>query len=410
MREGIDRVISSPDYDVYGFNTMFRAITTEAVRGAVTGGKWFSFCTKINDAQVDIMSVMNKSGVKIGHFVKDFYPDTIYRSALYKYLLRDYMCYYEVPTVTKDTQSGYGFKSTYDKYIITSCIEVVSMWLGIPLEDARMMYGSRLDEAFIDNECDMFPYLKLTIDKDGTRKVSKPRKDLDLGKAGTRIIPMYALEEGMNILYEMYKNTCYNITFVKDGGQVRVINTTGSIDRLKEIYGDTNYVRDNFESVYDGDFFKNPNIGRGYIRVFEVGSSVYDSPLRSINYARIIAFEEAEPDLAYINIDLDSVMSVFSSSVDNAMVDTREVVKMLRVYGVGDVSKLDKVVTGYDLVKWGDEMQLLYSTVFLRQLSLFMIGNPQWFDGYTGEPRSQVSVSKDGSELEDFEFDMLGGF
>lgn len=409
MREGIDRIVGSTDYDEYGFNTMFRAITTEAVRKAVNDGKWFSFCTKINDSQIDIMSVMNNSGVKIGHFVKDFYPYTIYRSALYKYLLRDYMCYYEVPTVTKDTQSGYGYKSTYDKYIVTSCIEVVAMWLGISLEDACMTYGSRLNEAFIDNECNMFPYLKLTIDKDGTKRVSKPRKDLDLGKAGTRIIPMYALEEGMNILYKKYKDTCYNITFVKDGGQARVINTTGSIDRLKEIYGDTNYVRDNIESVYDGDFFKNPNIGRGYIRVFEVGSSIYDSPLRSINYARIIAFEEAEPDLAYINIDLDSVMSVFNS-IDNAMIDTHEVVEMLKVYGVGDTSKLDKVVTGYDLIKWGEEMQLLYSTVFLRQLSLFMIGNPQWFDGYTGEPKSQVSVSKDGSELEDFEFDLLGGF
>ena len=53
--------------------------------------------------------------------------------------------------------------------------------------------------------------------------------------------------------------------------------------------------------------------------------------------------------------------------------------------------------------KWSE---VLLSTVFLRQLSLFMIGNPQWFGGYTGEKKNVYTSTAADLEGLDFGLDM----
>ena len=47
------------------------------------------------------------------------------------------------------------------------------------------------------------------------------------------------------------------------------------------------------------------------------------------------------------------------------------------------------------LLQWAEERSLLYSTVFIRQLCLFMLSNPQWFSNFTGEPKYRFSGSED---------------
>lgn len=407
-RKGIEKHISdSKDCDLLGEVTAFRQLVSKIVKETVAKGNWFSFCKKIDDSQYDIMSFTNAKGTKIGRFVHELYPETSYRSAIYKYLLRDYLCYYEAPTVIKDRESGYGFKNSYTKNLVTSNINVIAKWLEISPEDAKMLYGSRVEGVYEDNEYDLFPYVKLYETKDGTRKVTRPRKDLDLGIGGTRVVPLFALKEGVDVLYDLAKSDTYNVEFYKDGGQKRTINTTFSLEKIRELYSDNNFISKGLQGMYDGDFLGNPTMERGYIRVFEMGSSIYDNPLRSINYARIIKFYKAEPDATYINIDLDGVLEAFVKGINNRAIKPSDIVEMLEMYQVGS-SRPKSSSTVSDLEDWAYGQKMLLSTIFLRSLALFMLGNPQWFTGYTGTPKdySSMAVSTDSQSVDD-EFDFL---
>ena len=396
-----NKLLYGDTYDLYGAESPFRSITNTMVGNIVKSGRWFSFCAKIHESQVDVMSIENNSKVSLGRMVYGScgYGESSYRTAIYKYLMRNYLCYYESPTVLYN--GGCGAKNSYEKLLVTSNVHVIARWLGISYEDAKSLYGSRVDEASEDNGCDLFPYVKLYMAKDGIRKVSKPRSDLDLGKKGTRVVPLYALETGVSLLYEKLKSGVYDVSFYKDGGQLRTISTTFDIHKIIDIYGDCDYVRSAIESWYSGDFTENSSLGRGYIRVFEVGASIYDSPLRSINYARIVKFSKGTPDLAYINVDLSSVVSKFKDDIYSSNANAKEVVDMLDVFEVGSERKLNgrNIMSLQDLESWADGQELLLSTVFLRQLSLFMTGNPQWF------PAEGTSIKNTDTDVvnEDFE-------
>lgn len=403
-RTGLSVIVDKDtNYDMLGARSLFRAYTAKLVQKTVQGGEWFTFCKKVSDAQKDIMSCKNKDGEKMGSFVAEEYPNTAYRSAIYKYLLRDFLCYYEAPTVVRSRDTN-AAKNSFNKYLITSNIFVVAHWLGISYDEANAQYGSRLDEACDDNCSDIFQYVKLYETREHVRKVSKPRKDLDLGKAGTRVVPLYALKAGVTELYKLCCDDVYDIRFMKDGGVERSMCVTFNTGIIKDIYGDCDFYREGVQGQYDGDFLANPSLERGYIRVFEVGGSRYDSPLRSVNYARITGFEKAEPDLTYINIDMGSVLDTFKEGLRTNNIDLGLFVDMLDVYDVGSnresISK--KPILSRNIELWADSQAAVLSTVFLRKLALFMIGNSQWFNGYTGEPRDSYSESLD--DFEDIDF------
>jgi len=379
-----------PGCDLFGEQTNFRFICSGMIKNLVEKGKWFAFCTRISEEQVNIMGVKNQDGVSVGSYIKDVYELSGYRTGIYKYLLKEFLCYYEVPSVIKNTDTGYGFKSSYNKYLVTSNIRVVAEWLGVTVEEADALYGSRLSEVDLDNEDETFQYVKLYETKDRIRKVTKPRKDLDLSSQGTRVTPLFALKAGVDTLYEKLKEDTYDIKFFKDGGQERVINTTFNLNILRKIYTDAGFLTNGIQGWYDGEFITNSALERGYIRIFEVGSSIYDSPLRSINYARIISLEKAEPDLAYLNVDLDSVVQTFTDTLyEISNIDVAEVVDMLDLFNVGTSRKLNNLdmTSVSDLETWSEGQVTLLSTVFKRQLALFMIGCPQWFKDYTGAPK-----------------------
>lgn len=379
--------------DELGNKTRFRKVSTNLVSNVVNQGKWFSFCARISDDQIDIMAAKDSAGEKLGHIINEEsgYEYTSYRSSIYKYLLREFLCYIEVPVTIRDRDYGKGYKQTFNKYLATSNIEVVARWLDLSVEEANSKYGYRLCNILEDNECDLFPYLKLYATKDGIHKVTTPRKDVDLGESGTRVIPLYALKAGVDILYKKLLEDTYDVVFSKDSGQIRTINTTFSTEKIMSVYTGS-IVNNHLEGVYDGDFLANSTLERGYIRVFEMGSSIYDSPLRSINYARIISFCKAEPDLTYMNIDMDCVMETFINCVyDLKQTQIDELVESLEVYDVGTERKINKMdlATANDIEMWAESQIILLSTVFLRQLALFMLCNPNWFKGYTGAPKTQ---------------------
>lgn len=402
-REGISGYVTKSNAtDLLGERTFFRQICTGLVAMTVQKGKWFSFCTRISESQVDIMRIKNEKSIPFSSFLKEYYENSGYRTGIYKYLLHEFLCYYEVPTQVHDSSSSYGFKSSYEKFLATSNISVVASWLGISVEEAQSTYGCRLDEVDLDNETDLFQYVKLYETKEGVRKVSRPRKDLDLGKKGTRVIPLFALKAGVDVLYEKLLSTTYNVTFQKDNYTQRVINTTFDVSIIKKFYTDS-YVNGAVSEWYEGDFLANPTLGRGYIRVFELGASIYDSPLRAINYARILRFEEAEPNMAFMNVDLDGVVATFKDYIlSSKNLDIKELVDMLDAFEVGSERKISGIPLASlnDIDTWVDLQYTLLSTTFSRQLATFMLANPQWFEGYTGAKK--VSTYTESSN---FEFD-----
>lgn len=409
-RSAINEMVSVPD--ILGENTKFRVLCNKFVKKIVSEGKWFGFCTRVDDSQYNIMSIKNADGDSFGSIISEEYPDLEYKPAVFRSFMRDYLCYCEKPTITKDRSGATGFRSSFDKSLVTSSLTVISKWLSISMEQTKLEYGYKFENLLDDNP--MIPYYRLYIGRDGTHKVSKPRKDLDVREKGVRICPLFALRTGVNLLYKMLCQDSYNVEFIKDGGQKRTINCTFNTKLLSSVYK-PEFIASAAESWYDGSFMLNPYMEKGYIKVFEFGGSIYDNPTRSINYARITGFEKAEPDLTFINIDIDSVVPEFIRRVENSRIiniDITDFVNTLDIFEVGSSReyggiRLNNVAS---VTQWATSQYALLSTVFARQLSLFMIGNPQWFEGYTGEPmKVSTEVATDESELslDDFDFELV---
>lgn len=380
-------VEGKPEYDLYGENTYFREATTSLVQGLVGVGKWFSFGKGL-EGQVNLLKVKNNKGVCVNDYLSDLYPETPYRAGVYKYLISEYLCYCEKPVVNMRYKTKFNSVNAYDRFLITANINVIGCWLGIGVEEAEAKYRKQLGNPKEDSCDPYFRYVKLYLTKEGQPKVSCPRTPIDLSTLDLRVYPLYALETGVETLYKMLSKGTYNVTFIKDSHQPRVINLTTNIDILKQYYPE-DYLNMYFYDSFDGDFICNPYLCRGYIKAFEVGASRFDVPTRSVSYARITSIEKAEPDLSYVNIDLSSVISSFNDYLSTQDIDLNGLVEMLSAFGVGVEEPKNPTVIG--IGTWEENQKMLLGTDFERQLAIFMLGNPQWFPNYTGSPEETVT-------------------
>lgn len=391
-RTGLSSLVGEPD--VFGVKSAFRCLVNKAVEQVVSQGKWFTFCKKISEEQVDLAAQKNNAGKTLGQFMAEEYDNSVYRIGVYKYLLRDFLCYYEAPTVVHLRDQA-GMKESYNKNLITSNLYVVAEWLGISIEEAESQYGSRLFRANYNDDDDTFQYVKLYSDKQGNHKVTKPRKDLDLSIRGSRVVPLFALKTGVDKIYEMANHDFYDVHFLKDAGSKRVVNVCFNIQKLREVYKDDGLLIDMYQSQFDGNFLGLKTLERGYIRIIEVGTNIKSNPLRSINFARIYKIEKENPDLTFLNVDLDSVVDTFKNSLLYLRgVSVEDIVESLDMFEVGTERKYGgkPIKTVSDLEGWVDTNVMLLSTPFIKQLALFMMGNPQWFNNYTGESHKPVPV------------------
>lgn len=397
-------------YDILGNICPLRIVIGNIAKSAVLDGKWFSICKGISDKQYDIMKYMGTEGNTLGSIVREQFPETSYRSAIYKTMLRDYLCYVEVPIIHRNV-GGTEPKNAFNKFLATSNIYVVAEWLRITQEEVFEKYGRRVFDCDDDNESDMYPYLKLHETKEGVRKVTIPRADIDLSKRGTRVIPVFALKDGIDLVYEMASDEVVKVSFIKDNGEERDIFTTFNDEIIHGIYGTCDFYISGIAGQYSGNFLLNDYLTRGYIRVVEVGGSKHDSPLRAINYARIVGIsEDEEPDLSCINIDLSEVLDEFINSVRKLRdSDIDEFINMLDVFDVGASREVynHKLRTQLDIEEWVNAQYLLLSTVFTRQLAIFMLGNPKWFSkipGLTGSFDEDSTASTMGNDGEENDF------
>ena len=388
--------------DEYGAKDKFRKIISAMVERVVEDSKWFGFCTRISESQIDIMKIQNDSGVSLGNMVSSIYEGNSYRTAIYKYFIRNYLCYYEVPAVKRGFDSG-SYMGSYDKMMITDNLYVVADFLGISLEEAVNKYLPRVSDSYINEESDWFPYLKLVETKEGVRKVVRPRSPLDLGKRGTRVIPLFALDVGVSYLYESAKDECVKVSFRKDGGVDRDIIFTFDVDKVRDVYGNSDFFYSGFEKCYDGDMMKNFKTSEyGYIRVIEMGGSKYDNPCRSVNFARILSVEfGAEPDLTFVNIDTESAVAEFKKSLPMTREGNERLKQKMRDAGIISDDDYERIGTKLTLEEWVDSKAIVAGTILQRSLALFTLGNPMDFPNYTGLPVEYASSGEDSFGLSD---------
>ena len=328
-----------------------------------------------------------------------YYPEATAYLAAAKYFLRDFLCYVEVPTFHTERETGLK-KASYTKFLATSNLEVANFWVGGDLAVTVSKYERSVihfdDVADDDYEV---PILKLGSNKQG-RSITRPRSYLDLDKKGTRVIPVFALKSYVDTLYSRINSEVAKVIFMKDNGTLRELDTCLSEDLLVDLYKDSSFVSGMLEYAYDGDFLGSKVIDRGYIRVPEVGSSIYDgSGIRAISYTRIAEIQYGvEPDMEFARVDLDGVVFAFSTKLSKlSLENVGRVANALVASGFDLSSMIDSEgnhkfqIDSYQLENWADLMNRVLSTTFQRNLYLFMVTNPQWFCGYTGERVSLAS-------------------
>ena len=129
-------------HDLLGEKTNFRLLSSGLVNRVASSNKWFGFATRVSDELIDIFSLENKNGEKLGHILEEALGDYDgYRNTLYRYLLHDYLCYCEIPTVIRQRDYS-GFKDSYNKSLVTANINVVAEWLGISVDEALVLASS----------------------------------------------------------------------------------------------------------------------------------------------------------------------------------------------------------------------------------------------------------------------------
>lgn len=383
--------------DELGVLNGFRKLCEIYIQNLIQEGKWFTVCHKISSKQVDLMAITNSYDVKLGRMISDVFEEGSYRTSIYKYMLMNFLCYIEVPKKSYRSDTN-DYQNTFEKILATANTGVMAKWLGVLEDDLPQKYRSRVYSIDFDDGDDNLPYVKLTENKQGVKKISCPKKDIDVSERGTRVIPLFMLKCGVDTLYSKLRDGIIKISFLKDGGQERDIFSTLNFNKLKEIYGEGGFLNDSVVMSYDGNFLENSAMSRGYIRVPEVGGSRYDTPTRSINYARIISISyDEKPDLSFIDIDLSTVVSCFEDCVVSHGSESGKIISMLEAFGIDggcwrrgdhgeDPKYLSRDVTS--LLQWVSVRKIILSTVFERDLCLFMLSNPQWFGEFTGKPVS----------------------
>lgn len=386
-------------YNELGVVNGFRHLLSSYIESIVPQGKWFTVCTRIDDSQIDLMKLENAEGFTVGQIISGYYKEAIYRTAIYRYLLGNFMCYVEYPTNKFDKGNG-KFMSSYEKMLVTSNPFVMSEWLGIEPRDLEDKYFDRVIGIDYDDDNNELPYVKLTESKQGVRRITCPRSNLDVSIRGCRIIPVFMLEAGVKALYKILEEKVVKINFLKDGGQKREMFTTVNLDKIKGLYSDSEFYGDVLERMYDGDFLNNTGLARGYLCLPEIGGSKYDDITRKISYTRIISigFNE-EPNYAFVNIDLGTVIKSFKDGVIDRNKDSEAIVEMLEAFDIDDGcfkgdNAYSRSING--LIDWCENRDMVFSTVFRRQLCLFMLGNPQWFPHFDGKPKYSYGSTNGG--------------
>lgn len=347
----------------------------------VKQGVSFGFHTK-EEGVFDFCQGELADGVTLGELISSQYPEDLYGIGINRWLINNYSCYVEVPTMRM--RNGVRMQA-YDKHIATSNIDLVVEWMDDEYDLIYSKFASRIDDVPDFEGTEETPYVKL-YQKSGEPRITRPRKNLDLTQGKMRVIPMDFLVEYTDLLVKKMKEEMVEVKFEKDNGQLRTIITTLNREILEEIYGKGDYVDTMLLESFDGNWNELSTLERGYIKVPEVGSSIYDSGTRSINFARIRSVKyDPKPDLSFVKVDINAVVGTFIDVMANHATDTEFFKQLIETMEMFNMPNEGLQPTSASLIEWAENQNLFFTSEFQRSLHQFMISNPNLFPGYTGE-------------------------
>lgn len=330
------------------------------------------------------------------------------RALFIHYLMATSICYCEVEKWK--TTNGVASK-TYDKFLCTRNPAIMGAWMGMSPAEMQAKYSRRIQVDTADLNEGVLRYVKLLSSAKGN-SISVPRTFASY--ENMRCVPLFMLYAWITGAKDVMQNNIVKFTFLKDNHTERELCTTLSEDIIRKYYKDNLFISTmlsgvDIDSNQQGGMNLSSKVHRGYIKLPELGSSIYDSTgTRSLNLARILKAEVVdEIDTTFINVSLSSVVENFKNHID--YVAQNQPTSLAEIYNklsatekfIGEESSASIVNALYSYV---DENEMLLSTSYQRQLHLFMISNPQWFTMYTGQPTKGVSASTENFGVAQFDF------
>lgn len=366
-------------------------------------------CGGLLDQTIPMIDEVAKVRNEEYHIVKKSELDDRDKRLLFiHYLLATSICYCEVEKwkITNGVAS-----KTYDKFLCTRNPAIMGAWMGMSPAEMQAKYSRRIQVDNADLNEGVLRYVKLQSSAKGN-SITVPRNFASF--ENMRCVPLFMLYAWVTGAKEVMKNNIVKFTFLKDNHTERELCTTLSEDIIRKYYTDNLFISTmlsgvDIDSNQQGGMNLSSKIHRGYIKLPELGSSIYDSSgTRSLNLARILKAEVVDDiDTTFINVSLSSVVANFKNHIDSLVVKMPTALSELynkltatETY-TGEESSASIVEALY---KYVDDNEMILSTSFQRQLHLFMIENPQWFTTYTGQPVKGVSASTENFGVAQFDF------
>lgn len=323
---------------------------------------------------------------------------SIDKALFFDYLLSESVCYVEVPKYTRKEGKP---TPTFDKFFATKNPRLMALWVNEDINLISRKYAHRCKSTSVELMDSQLRIAKLNRGKKGT-SITIPRSSLDANVV--TIVPLFCLNAFVGGFKEILETSILEFTFLKDNGTERVLASTISKDIMYDYYSDHDFVERalygvDIDSTHIGGLDISSTMGRGYIKVPELGSSRYDSTgTRSVNVARLLQIKKLEEvSREFIDVDLDSCEVAFENGVSVLTVKHPEMLpRLAELVGVQNLNgKETKVELLKSIRETVDTNCIILSTTYLRELHRLMVRNPDMFPLYTGKPLDIVSETND---------------
>lgn len=316
----------------------------------------------------------------------------------YDYLMTISICYVEIPKyVTKDGMP----MATYDKFLCTRNPAIMGAWMGADPSEMQAKYSSRITSRQVEFNINELRCVKLNHTNKGN-SITVPRTAYNAEKM--TCIPMYMLYAFVEGFKPLIQNGIVKFSYLKDNGTIRELATTLNEDILKDYYDDNIFINTmlagvDINTVQQGGMTLSSKMNRGYIKVPELGASVYDGTgVRSLNIARLLKAEKIDSvDRTFLKVDLNSVPANFNNGIDYIVKTMPDSLKDCYKALVGeefDETKCSNISVIAETCKsYVAGRSAFLSTSYHRDLHVFMVSHPEWFPLYTGKPAQQITSS-----------------
>lgn len=314
---------------------------------------------------------------------------------VYDYFLSISICYVEVPKWV--TKNGVPQKS-YDKFFCTRNPAVMAAWMGAEPNEMQAKYTSRIRLNQYDFDNSEIRFVRMNSSAKGN-SISVPRSVFKT--ADMRCIPLYMLYGWIEGMKGHLETEIVKFTYTKDNGSLRELCSTISNSILMKYYNDSVFVGSmlsavDINTVQQGGMQLPSMLYRGFIRIPEVGASVYDGTgVRALNVARIVSAEVVNSvDTSYIKVDLNSVVDNFCEAVEYiASKLGSDTLRQCYAELTGKPAVGEDAVLVSELQEYAKSNAALLTTTFKRDLHTFMVSRPNMFPLYTGRPNTNVVSS-----------------